>query len=161
METVNLFDIASANSSALETDFSGLLDASTADQASQLHQFKDWVYGTGKVSINMRPEILISFLMTGHHQNIYEWAVIRAAESHRPEDDIIREKLGVYYPRRRAFDDYLEGSRQFRYGALNVGGTGATYYGDYCVVFDIAYLRVPDGLHTCGPTALILTSRAT
>ena len=103
----------------------------------------------------MRPMSLLSFLVLGFHQNIYEWSRSRGEGSGKPAEEIIREKLGDFYAKRVAFDRYFEGGETFRYGALNIGGPGATVYGDYCTilqdrVFDdpeVAYLTA-DSLKT-------------
>ncbi len=96
------------------------------------------------------------------HQNIYEWAEGRAARSTKTAQEIIRERLGTYYERRMAFDGFFARGTELRYGALNVGGAGASRYGSYCSVvkdigaprFQLAYLRA-DSLSTYmlhGPT---------
>ena len=152
---VDLFDIAANNRDALDARFSALLSSASTNLAGTLQRFADTVQNHGRVSVNMRPMSLLSFLVLGFHQNIYEWSRSRGEESGKPGEEIIRERLGDFYARRVAFDRYFDKGETFRYGALNIGGPGATVYGDYCTivlnrVFDgaqVAYLK-SDSLQT-------------
>ncbi|SPF39519.1 hypothetical protein SBA4_2350006 [Candidatus Sulfopaludibacter sp. SbA4] len=152
---VDLFEIAANNRDALEARFSALLSSASTDLAGTVQRFADTVLSHGRVSVNMRPMSLLSFLVLGFHQNIYEWSRSRGEESGRPAEEIIREKLGDFYAKRVAFDRYFDKGETFRYGALNIGGPGATVYCDYCTILqnsasdnpEIAYLR-SDSLKT-------------
>ncbi len=68
----------------------------------------------------------------------------------------MRERLGSYYEQRITFDTHFDHGRQFRYGALNIGGLGVTAYGEFATCLDnrsfaagteLAYLRA-DSLKT-------------
>ncbi|MBZ5618262.1 MAG: hypothetical protein LAQ69_05920 [Acidobacteriia bacterium] len=152
---LDLFEIARNNRDALEARFAALKSSASPDVAGSLQRFADAVLNNGRVSINMRPMPLLSFLVSGFHQNIYEWSRSRGEESGKPPEDIIRERLGAFYSKRIAFDRYFANGETFRYGALNIGGTGAKVYGDYCAILlnrafdgpEIAYLK-SDSLKT-------------
>ena len=152
----DLIEIAASNGKVLEHRFKLLKSNMAPDTAVSLQSFADFVFSDGRVAMNMRPMPLMSFLVFGLHQNLYEWARARAEESSRPVEDLIRERLGDYYSRRTTFDRHFKNGEALRYGALNAGGLGVRLYGDYCVVLHIrqfeqsnvvAYLR-SDSLKT-------------
>jgi hypothetical protein len=153
---LDLFHIARDNSPALETRLTLLRSGTSDETKAVLEKFSEFVRHEGRVTINMRPIALISFLALGSHQNTYEWADGRAEESGRPTEEIIRERLGKFYGPRTTFDRSFENGEGFRYGALNAGGIGPCVYGDYCTVLRnelfegaelVAYLR-SDSLKT-------------
>ena len=131
---MNLHSICQENSSRLEDSFNACI-AGAADSAT-LQSFADKVVQDGQISFNMRPTVLLQFLLSGSHMNIYEWAESISTKSTKDKQAILKEKLGSYYERRLTFDGHFEGGEQFRYGALNIGGTGAEQYGEYCGVTD-------------------------
>lgn len=146
----NLFEMALRNAPSLETDFHSLRSALETGEAERLGRFAQQVHQHGRISINMVQSDLNSFLVFGRHENTYEWARIRAEESSKPVAEILRDRLKEHYERRVAFDSYFEDGEGFRYGALNIGGAGATHFGDLCAVFtdqfastrrQLAYLR--------------------
>src|ERR1039457_6438813 len=131
---LNLFDIAGDNATALDDRFSALTSSASPGLKSSLQKFIELVLRHGLVTINMRPMSLMSFLVLGSHQNMYEWACSRADESGRFSEDILLERLGVFYASRTTFDRSFVNGEAFRYGALNAGGLGTFDYGEYCVV---------------------------
>ena len=152
---MDIFAAARGNVTYLEDGLQTLLGAKPASE-TVLRQFAQQVENQGCVSINMRQSVLISFLSLGRHQNIYEWADYRARMSGRSPDAVMRERLGSYYEQRIAFDNHFDHGRQFRYGALNIGGLGTTAYGEFATCLDnrsfavgaeLAYLRT-DSLKT-------------
>jgi len=152
---MDLFAIARNNGPRLVADLNAATGAlSTADRPA-LERFAKRVEDEGRISINMRQGVLLSFLVSGRHQNIYEWAAARSARSTKAAPDIMREQLGPYYERRTVFDGFFARGDELRYGALNIGGAGATRYGSYCSVvkdataraLEVAYLRA-DSLRT-------------
>ena len=131
---LNLFEIARKNAAELDDRFSALSSTASPGFGSSLQKFSDLVQHHGRVTINMRPMSFLSFLVNGCHQNMYEWAQSRAAESGRPVEEIIQERLGDFYGKRTSFDRSFLNGEAFRYGALNIGGAGVSVYGDYCLV---------------------------
>lgn len=151
---LDLFAAARSNAEPLYERFQDLCDSRPSDGA-QLRAFAQHVESEGRIAINMRLSVLVSFLSTGRHENVYEWAAFHAAESSKSIEDFLREKLHGFFDRRIAFDGSIGGER-LRYGALNTGGLGASNYGEFCVVLvdpfvaragDVVYLRA-DSLKT-------------
>ena len=83
----------------------------------------------------MRPMVLLDFLRHDRLLNIHEWAERISTRSGKPATEILREKLGPYHERRMAFDQHFDHGMKFRYGALSIGGLGATRFGEYCAIF--------------------------
>ena len=147
---MDLFTIAEENSHTLEDQFESLIFALAEADVEIMNRFFKRLEQKGRVAINMRQMGLLSFLTFGKYQNIYEWAQLQAGSSSRSKDEILRERLGEFYDKRVAFDDAFEEGEKFRYGALNIGGLGATHFGEFCIVFKenmftanvkIAYLK--------------------
>jgi hypothetical protein len=132
MSRIDLFKTADANCSKLEDSLQKAVAA--AGDPGGLRRFGDRIKADGRVSINLRPSTLVAFFNAGTHQNIYEWAAEMSGLGGVPQDHLLREHLGRYYESRLAFDASIEMGTKLRYGALNIGGMGATNYGDCCLV---------------------------
>ena len=78
---------------------------------------------------------MVYFLQQGERKTIYDVAASDAASGLMTVDDVLRKKLGPWYERRIDFDARFVGAKDFRYGALWMGGAGCTGYGDFCIVF--------------------------
>ena len=133
---MNFSTMCQENTSRLEDLFTECLSRST-DKAC-IQEFATAVERNGRIGINMRPTVVLNFLISGTHLNVHEWADEIALRSRKDKQTILREKLGPFYENRIAFDLYFEGGEQFRYGALNIGGVGTEYYGEYCVILQHA-----------------------
>jgi hypothetical protein len=153
---IDLFAIASENATAVAEAFDAVCVGLAPEDLTRLVRYADRVQEEGRISINMRQDVLNSFLIFREHRNMYEWAGGKAAESGRPREEILHEKLDVYYEPRITFDRSFEDGERFRYGALQIGGLGASSYGEFCVVLQesvssgreqVAYLR-SDSLKT-------------
>jgi hypothetical protein len=147
---MDLFQLAADNRLHLEERFTAMKATLAPAEADRLGRFATMVDEFGRISINMRQTTLLSFLTFGSHQHMYEWARSRAAHSSMPADAIMKERMKGFYEHRVFFDTQFDGANTFQYGALNIGGLGATAYGDFCLVLDdhvssdrprIAYLR--------------------
>jgi len=131
---MNLFDTAAANATSIEQGYLNAKGSKSPEEALTVEEFVELVERDGCVSMNMHPWVLRDVLANGKHLNIYEWAEEQANLSGRSVDEILKEKLGRYYPRRCGFADLLDDGEKFRYGCLNIGGAGAPKYGVFCVV---------------------------
>jgi hypothetical protein len=138
---MDLFQIASENTASLAQRFEDAKVGRTPEHAACLTGFADRVTESGTASINMRPWVLGSLLSGRPHQNIYEWAAEQASLSGRPRADILRERLRSWYDRRVAFDAAFDDGERFRYGALYLGGLGASSYGQFCTVLREEFLK--------------------
>lgn len=104
--------------------------------APKLDRFVAAVQSEGRLAINMRSMVLLRFLaFEGGYLNVYEWAEDLERRSGQPREELLRLRLRDYYERRMAFDRFLGNGERLRYGALNMGGMGAIYFGAYCLVF--------------------------
>ncbi|RJP24848.1 MAG: hypothetical protein C4527_18045 [Candidatus Omnitrophota bacterium] len=135
----NVLEIARENSENLQRQYEELLAEVETKHVENLKRFTRCIEQDSSVSINMRQEVLLGYLTSNAYHNIYEWVRTRAKRSSKTEEEILREKLGNYYEKRLAFDEYFERGKEFHYGAVTIGGLGAKKYGDYCIVLkDIA-----------------------
>jgi hypothetical protein len=142
---MNLFQLACDNASTLERRTADLHEAHPDDQATRhrMTEFADRVESDGRVTVNMRPEVLSRFFSSGVYSNIYSWAAEAAELSGRDRDTLLAEKLGAFKDRRLGFDAAFSGSECFCYGALNIGGIGAESYGTFCVVTEKTFAADP------------------
>jgi hypothetical protein len=131
---MDLFRTAAENGARLDERAIALCEAMAAGAHACFASLAGRIDRDGRIAINMRQSVLLGFLRSATYQNIYEWARGRAKRSPKSEDEILRERLGPFYERRVAFDRAFEGGERFRYGALSIGGAGASAYGSYCAV---------------------------
>lgn len=129
----DLAALAQQNASRLQEAMDTLIEQAATDHADVVTRFAAVVQHSG-VSLNLRNAGLIGLLSTERHLNIHDVAALYAKELGADADKILRRQLGPWYERRIAFDDTFAGGRSFHYGCLHIGGTGATIYGEYCVV---------------------------
>lgn len=147
---LDLFALAKSNEQQLEQQYTLMLSNARRDEADSIRLFAESVIFDGRVCINMRQMDLLAFLDFGRYLNTYESADVDVAFSKKSVTDILREVLEAFYERRIVFDRFFSRGNEFYYGALSIGGAGATYYGNFCVVLkderfeastDVAYLR--------------------
>ncbi|MEZ5404210.1 MAG: hypothetical protein R2729_31310 [Bryobacteraceae bacterium] len=131
---INLFDAARGNAVSLRQRLDDALVALPQPDRDALTAFRDHVQDQGRVGLNMRMSTAAEFLADSTHQNIYDFAAQQAKITGHTEDEVLRRKLGSWYDKRTAFDNACHDGRHFRYGALNAGGLGASYYGDWCAI---------------------------
>jgi hypothetical protein len=131
---MDLFGTAELNTKRLETDFDRLASSLSTAESGQLQAFVARVQQDGRVSMNLRPMAMVSFLIFDWYQNIYQWAALRAEESSKRVDEIVRERLAEFAAGRAAFDAFFERATEFHYGALSIGGPGVGCFGEYCLV---------------------------
>lgn len=129
---MNIFKLAEQNALSLETRFTAV--RGTHPDPSCLDRFSSALKSSSTVAINMRSWALVDLLERSTYHNIYEWAQEQSLLSTRPEEEILRERLGKYHKRRLAFDSAIENGRTLRYGSLYMGGSGPTNHGPFCVV---------------------------
>ena len=104
-------------------------------QQAVLVRFAISVENEGRIAFNLKPRTMVYFLEQGERKTIYDVAASDAASGLMTVDDVLRKKLGPWYVRRIDFDARFVGAKDFRYGALWMGGAGCTGYGDFCLVF--------------------------
>lgn len=147
---MDLFEIARANALSLSEQFDNLKRNAEPCHAVKLLSFAKKVLDRGCISINMRPSVAAELLTDGRYLNMHQWAEEQSALCGRSVEQIMREKLGPYHDRRLAFESTFSRGQDLQYGALNIGGTGTTHFGQFCVALsqsfppvhdDVAYLK--------------------
>lgn len=133
MARLDLFALAQANGDAISKQFEEQRAAMAGDDAVRLDTFCERVKTQGGISINMKPRKLVTFLLHGRYLTVREIAAQLAAVSGRSAEEELRLMQGSYYERRVLFEESFEDGERFLYGALNIGGAGASEYGVFCV----------------------------
>jgi hypothetical protein len=99
-----------------------------------VERFCQRVEHDGRVSINAKSARLLSMLRDGCYPNPYDEARERAQREGGDSEEYLKRQQGDYYRKRVMFDRSFEDGEKFRYASLNIGGTGLSYYGPYCLV---------------------------
>lgn len=110
------------------------------DENEKLALFINHVQERGRVSINMGVGRAAGFFEGRAHLNIHEVAALNASKTKRDPEEELKALLGKWYEKRIAFEDSFEEGRNFRYGALNTGGSGISRYGEICVVMTVDFM---------------------
>jgi hypothetical protein len=133
---MNLFQLAGDNTARLQQQVDDLrrVHEGDHDATGRMDRFLEQIRAAGRIGVNMRLFVAASVFRDGAYLNRYEVAAKMAAASGRAPEEVLREGLGDYYEKRLAFDAAFEESRSFYYGALTIGGIGATKYGPVCFV---------------------------
>lgn len=147
---VDLFLIACSNAGGLDAAYARATEPDGTLGPDLTQKLANLVLADGRVSINIRQMDLLQFLNSGVYSNIWQWADGIERRSGKPVMETLRELLRTYFDQRIAFDDHFLRGREFLYGAVNIGGLGATTYGDHCMILrnalfdkgeEIAFLR--------------------
>ncbi len=162
---MDLFAVAEENANIFATRFEELKRISP--DVNILIQFAQSVQLEGRISINMRQQVIDEFFSVNRYWNVHEWAADQAQRSSQPAEEILRGRLGSKYDHRVAFDRHFLQGDQFSYGALNIGGAGVACYGEFCVILkagtfskhrEVAYVKA-DSLDTfllqSGPSLIV------
>lgn len=131
---MDIFKLAINNSKEIETLYKLETERLSKEEQDQIDRFSMRVENDGRIAINMKLDALYGFLESGAYVNVYEYARKKAAEEGKSDEEKIKEHSDKYHTKRMAFDGCFERSREFKYGALNIGGPGATRYKDFCAV---------------------------
>ncbi|MBT9371104.1 hypothetical protein [Rhizobium sp. CSW-27] len=101
---------------------------------SRLADFNVNVRTSARLSVNMRPHVVLSLLYNGFYENIYQQAKRISSISNRTIDQELQRLLGSYYKKRVSLDSVMEIPENSYYAALNFGGLGAPRYGSICII---------------------------
>ena len=96
----------------------------------------EYIIGESDVAINMTIPTCVDFLTNGKYFNIYELARWETKKSGKALEEEVKRRSGNFYFMRKAIEKRLGFSRKTHYASLNVGGTGASRYGECCVIFN-------------------------
>ncbi len=124
---MDIFDMADENSDSLKDRHESLRKNYEAQgNLDVLDGFTKLVTDKWTMSVNLRQSAINNLLESGKYKNVYE---LKKDEKER------KEYLKSYYKPRVAFDRCFNNGEKFKYGALNIGGLGASIFGNYCVAF--------------------------
>ena len=144
MPLVDLFDLADENARRLDDRFRALEAGSPPPDPGDLRRFEEAVTKHGRVALNMRPWIAAEFVRTGKYLNMNDAVREDAALSGRPENELLRERLGRFYQKRVSFDATFDDGCRFQYGVLNIGSAGPRSYGLFCFVLKKTFPKAGD-----------------
>lgn len=135
---LDLYELARLNGDSMRERYEQLRDGSPGG-SDVMERFCQRVERDGRVSINTRSARLLWMLRNGYYPNPHDEARERARREGGDSEDHLRRQQGDFYRKRVTFERSFVDGESFRYGALNMGGAGLSYYGLYCLV-----LRDPD-----------------
>lgn len=138
---MNLFSICLLNNPEIEIQFQTYVNPLQPTEKNILKKFGDKILNHGQIGINMKPMVLLDFLISKRYLNIYEWVDHISKRASISKNKILEDKLDSYYKKRIAFDQYFDRGKEFNYGTLNIGGLGAIRYGEYYVILEKAKLK--------------------
>lgn len=147
----NLFKLASQNALHIETLYLACMARVAEKNRDHLERFSDFIRRMGRISINFKSQEFFGFLTTGKHLNAYEESEAKAKQSGLTAEEELQKKLVKYHVKRKGLNAAFADESLFHYGALNVGGTGLAYYGEYCAVLkpefpgvqqDVVYVKL-------------------
>ena len=149
MSRENIFDLARTNGPKLKQLGESLIGSMPAPDALRCRKFVAVVERVSRIGINLRPSVLQEVVNGQPYQNTHSWALELSRLSGRSETEILVERLGTFYEARVRFEGLFAASDSFIYGTLNVGGVGASKYGQFCAILrtdaveemQLAYLR--------------------
>lgn len=134
---LDLYELARLNGDRMRERYERLRDGSPGG-SDTVERFCQRVERDGHVSINTRSARLLWMLRNGYYPNPHDEARERARKEGGDSEDYLRRQQGDFYRKRVTFERSFVDGESFRYGALNIGGAGLSYYGLYCLV-----LRAP------------------
>lgn len=149
---LNIYDLAQRNGDSMRERYQQVRDGS-AGAADAVERFCLRVERDGRASMNTRSARLLWMLRNGYYPNPHDEARERARQEGGDSEEYLKQQQGAYYHKRVMFERSFEDGEKFRYATLNIGGTGLSYYGPYCLVLrgpadgDLAALLPANSLH--------------
>ena len=143
----NLFDLAEKNSEYLQNQYKKLNDSYSESQRALLNDFRETLREKWTLSVNMSDCPLVQWLDTGQFMNIHELKESEANEliniggldSSEKESAVersLKKRLKQFYEARTILDSAFLNGNKFKYTALNIGSSGASRYGAYCIIIE-------------------------
>ena len=130
---LDLYELAQANGDDMRQRYLQARDESAA-AADAVERFCERVERDGRVSINTRSKRLLWMLRNGYYPNPHDEARERARLEGGDSEEYLKQQQGSWYHKRVRFERSFKDGESFRYAALNIEGTGLSYYGLYCLV---------------------------
>lgn len=135
---LNLYEFARQNGDSMRERYQELRSGS-AGATDAVERFCERVERDGHATINTGSARLLWTLRNGYYPNPHDEARERARREGGDSEEYLKQQQGAYYHKRMRFERSFEDGEKFRYASLNIGGSGLSYYGPYCLV-----LRAPE-----------------
>jgi hypothetical protein len=147
IKRINLFDLAEKNSGYLRNQYKKQNDNCSELQRNLLIDFSETIRKKWTLSVNMNDCPLVQWLDTGQFMNIHELKESEAneliniggldsSEKESAVEESLKKRLKQFYEARTIFDSAFLNGNKFKYTALNIGSSGASRYGAYCIVIE-------------------------
>ena len=138
--TLDLFEISEQNSKKLENHYKKIKKEYELETGGIFENFAEFIERNWAVSINLKQSEINSFLISGVYRNMYgiideDLKELRLAHDvDISREDAAQNRMGIYYEKRKIFEDPFKDSDRFIYAAFNTGGPGLKKYGDFCLI---------------------------
>ena len=137
---LNLFEIANQNAMRIENHYRKIEKKYSPEDKTILEEFVAFVEKNWHLSINLKLSEINSFLISGTYQNLFriieedlkELSRVRSIDISREE--AAKNRIGIFYEKRKIFENLFEESNRFIYAALNIGGIGLKKYGEFSLI---------------------------
>lgn len=130
---LNLYELARMNGENIRERYESTRERA-GDAADALERFCQRVERDGRVAINTKSTRFLSMLRNGYYPNPYDEARERAQREGGDSETYLKQQQNDFYLRRVTFERTFADGENFRYASLNIGGTGLSHYGPYCIV---------------------------
>lgn len=130
---LNLYDLARQNGDSMRERYQQAREGA-AGAADAVERFCQRVERDGRASINTKSRRLLWTLRNGYYPNPHDEARERARREGGDSEEYLKQQQADHYHKRMMFERSFEDGEEFRYASLNIGGTGLSYYGPYCLV---------------------------
>ncbi len=127
-----ILDAAKANDAFWEAEYKAL--SGSKAMLALIAGLLARTHTSAYLSVNMRPSVISALLKSGIYETVFEVADRQAALIKRDPSQELRRLLGKFHDKRVAFHDAFHIPTTAFYGAVNIGGLGASDYGWFCIV---------------------------
>lgn len=139
-KTLDLFELGDQNAKNLESQYRKIKKEHAIETGGIFERFTDFIEKNWSVSINLKQSEINSFLISGAYRNMYgiideDLNELRSAhDADISREEAAKNRMGIYYGKRKIFEDHFKNSDRFIYAAFNTGGPGLKKYGDFCLI---------------------------
>ncbi len=137
--TVNIFEMSQKNSEYLDSEYNMVV--TTYGDPKIIELFSNKTKDIWAISINMGSSRLKKFLNEGRYKNVYE-STNGEIQNENSREAVLKKRLKDKYELRTIFNNEIENGEVFKYGAMNIGGVGIRYFGEYCTVINRECLKL-------------------
>jgi hypothetical protein len=136
----DLFEFANQNAKRIADHFITVKKKYGIEDETVLEEFVNFVKENWTLSINLKLSEINSFLISGIYQNMYQVIEDDLLELKRErgvdisKEEAARNRMGIFFEKRKIFENQFEESDRFIYASLNVGGIGLKKYGEFSLI---------------------------